>query len=182
MSELNKARTTAVWQRGPVEGFPAEMQPAVHALLDVIEEVSLEVADLTHEQLWARPGGAGSIGFHMLHVAGSTDRLITYAFDMTLNDEQRAYLKSEAVDLDASVTPAALAGRMSESMQKSIDRLHQLKPENYQDVRYIGRARIPSTAWGLVFHAAEHASRHAGQIVTTSRIVRGLTENKLVNG
>jgi uncharacterized damage-inducible protein DinB len=29
---------------------------------------------------------------------------------------------------------------------------------------------------GLLFHAAEHASRHTGQIVTTARLVRALTE------
>jgi uncharacterized damage-inducible protein DinB len=37
-----------------------------------------------------------------------------------------------------------------------------------------GRARLPSTVLGLLFHAAEHASRHTGQIVTTSKLVRGL--------
>ena len=26
---------------------------------------------------------------------------------------------------------------------------------------------------GLIFHAAEHAQRHTGQVVTLSRIVRG---------
>jgi len=26
---------------------------------------------------------------------------------------------------------------------------------------------------GLLFHAAEHAQRHAGQVTTTARIVRG---------
>jgi uncharacterized damage-inducible protein DinB len=27
---------------------------------------------------------------------------------------------------------------------------------------------------GLLFHAAEHASRHTGQVVTTTKIVRAL--------
>jgi hypothetical protein len=27
---------------------------------------------------------------------------------------------------------------------------------------------------GLLFHAAEHAERHAGQLVTTVKIIRGL--------
>jgi uncharacterized damage-inducible protein DinB len=39
--------------------------------------------------------------------------------------------------------------------------------------REVGRARLPSTLVGLLFHAAEHASRHSGQIVTTSKLVRG---------
>ena len=178
MSELNKARTTAVWQRGPVAGFPAEMQPAVHAFLDVIEECALEVSDLTHEQLWARPGGVASVGFHLMHVAGSTDRLISYAFGEALNDTQREYLKTEAVVQDASVTPAMLAARSGQFMRETMDRLRDLDPATYQEIRYVGRARIESTVWGLVFHAAEHAARHAGQLVTTSRVLRGMAADR----
>ena len=39
--------------------------------------------------------------------------------------------------------------------------------------RPVGRKQLPSTALGLIFHAAEHSSRHAGQIVTLNRVVRG---------
>jgi hypothetical protein len=35
----------------------------------------------------------------------------------------------------------------------------------------VGRGRLPSTVIGLLFHAAEHTQRHAGQVVTTARIV-----------
>jgi hypothetical protein len=38
--------------------------------------------------------------------------------------------------------------------------------------RGVGRAQLPSTVLGLLFHGGEHAARHAGQIVTTARIVR----------
>ncbi len=31
----------------------------------------------------------------------------------------------------------------------------------------------PSTTLGLIFHAAEHSARHAGQIVTLASVVRG---------
>ena len=44
------------------------------------------------------------------------------------------------------------------------------------DARAVGRAQLPSTVFGLLFHAAEHASRHTGQIVTTARLVRAITE------
>jgi hypothetical protein len=81
-----------VWLRGPVEGYAAELQPVVHALLQVREEVERHAADLTPEQLWARPGDAGSIGFHLRHIAGATDRLLTYARDEALTSEQLAFL------------------------------------------------------------------------------------------
>jgi uncharacterized damage-inducible protein DinB len=34
---------------------------------------------------------------------------------------------------------------------------------------------VPSNVRGLLFHAAEHATRHVGQIITTIKIVRGLS-------
>ena len=37
--------------------------------------------------------------------------------------------------------------------------------------REVGRQRLPSTTAGLIFHAAEHASRHAGQVVTLGAVV-----------
>jgi hypothetical protein len=38
--------------------------------------------------------------------------------------------------------------------------------------RDVGRKRLPSTTLGLIFHAAEHSARHAGQIVTLASVVR----------
>jgi len=37
----------------------------------------------------------------------------------------------------------------------------------------VGRQRLPSTVLGLLYHAAEHATRHAGQAATTTTILRG---------
>ena len=37
--------------------------------------------------------------------------------------------------------------------------------------REVGRARLPSTVLGLLFHGAEHTQRHVGQIITTAKIV-----------
>jgi uncharacterized damage-inducible protein DinB len=32
---------------------------------------------------------------------------------------------------------------------------------------------LPSTVLGLLVHAAEHTSRHVGQLITTMKVVRG---------
>lgn len=162
-----------VWLRGPVEGYPAELQPVVHALLQVREEVARNAADLTPEQLWARPGNAGSIGFHLRHIAGATDRLLTYARDEALTAAQLAWLKAEGVPGD----PAATAAELVEIAQQGIDRalvqVRDTEPRTLLDARGVGRARLPTTVIGLVFHAAEHASRHAGQIATMRNVVKG---------
>ncbi|MBC8086115.1 MAG: DinB family protein [Phycisphaerae bacterium] len=168
------SRATAVWQRGPTPGYVPEMQPAVHALLDVIEEVALEATHLTHAQLWARPSGVASVGFHLVHLAGSTDRLFTYALGHALSDTQREFLRNEPNVLDESITAATLVARTAASIRESLAQLVLITPASYQEVRYVGRARLESTVWGLLFHAAEHASRHAGQLVTTSRIVQSV--------
>jgi len=41
------------------------------------------------------------------------------------------------------------------------------------DERKVGRAGLPSTVLGLLFHAAEHSTRHVGQAITTAKILAG---------
>jgi len=38
--------------------------------------------------------------------------------------------------------------------------------------RGVGRAQLPSTVVGLLVHAAEHTTRHVGQLLVTARVVR----------
>ena len=169
---------TEVWQRGPVAGFAAELQPVVHALMQVIEEIEREASGLTQEQLWARPHGVASVGFHLVHLAGSTDRLLTYARDQRLSPTQREALELEqqlqqiTPIMDASAPDLVL--RIQTELQSLIDTLRVFPLDTLQHQRFIGRARLETTSWGLLFHAAEHASRHAGQLTTTSRIVRAM--------
>lgn len=169
---------TEVWQRGPVPGFAAELQPVVHALMQVIEEIERHASTLTHEQLWARPHGVASVGFHLVHIAGSTDRLFTYA-----RDERLSAVQKEALELEQqlqAVTPiidasaADLVIRIQTELQRLIDTLREVPLDTLQAPRFIGRARLETTVWGLLFHAAEHASRHAGQLTTTATITRGM--------
>ena len=167
-----------VWQRGPVAGFAAELQPVVHALLQVVEEIERHAGALTHEQLCARPHGVASVGFHLVHLAGSTDRLLTYA-----RGERLTAVQKEALELELQlqeVTPIIdasapdLVVRIQTELQRLIDTLREVPLDEVQAPRFIGRARLETTVWGLLFHAAEHASRHAGQLTTTARIVRGM--------
>ena len=68
-----------VWLRGPIDGFDPSVMPAVHALLQVREDLRHLVATVPAAHVWARPGGAASIGFHLRHTGGALDRLLTYA-------------------------------------------------------------------------------------------------------
>ena len=73
------ANNTEWWQRGPVEGIPALLQPVAHILLQVRESVFELVQGLTELEWNARPAGIASVAFHVRHIAGVIDRLFTYA-------------------------------------------------------------------------------------------------------
>ena len=67
------------WLRGPVDSFEPLLMPAVHALMQAREEVEGLVASVPAEHVWRRPSGAASIGFHVRHLGGALERLLTYA-------------------------------------------------------------------------------------------------------
>jgi hypothetical protein len=140
-----------------------------------LESAENAVRDLTIEELWSRPGGAASIGFHLSHLSGSTDRLLTYARGASLSPEQLSVLRAEP-DLE-SVRPTgeSLLAAWQSMVQRALAQIAATPESDLLYAREVGRARLPSTVIGLIFHAAEHAQRHAGQLVTTAKIVRGLS-------
>jgi uncharacterized damage-inducible protein DinB len=160
-----------VWLRGPLPDVSPELMPVVHSLLQVREELEALAPLLSAEQLWARPGGVASIGFHVTHLAGSLDRLLTYARGEGLNDRQRAALEDEDNPATIRESPAVLFRLAQEAIDGAIEQVRATPVEALGESRRVGRAALPSTVRGLLFHAAEHAQRHAGQIVTTAKIV-----------
>jgi len=56
--------------------------------------------------------------------------------------------------------------------RRVLEVLRRTDPATLLDPREVGRARLPSTKLGLLFHIAEHTARHVGQIVTTAKLVR----------
>ena len=68
-----------VWLRGPLPGYTPVLIPVAQALLQAREDVERVAAPATTEELWRRPGDAATAGYHLQHLAGSLDRLLTYA-------------------------------------------------------------------------------------------------------
>ena len=161
-----------VWLRGPVPGVAAPLQPVVHALLQVREELERTLAGLTDAQLHARPGGAASVAYHVRHLLGSLDRLVTYAEGASLSAAQLQALAAEQAEGDADAD--TLLSQLRDGVEQAIARVRATPVERLAEERRVGRAGLPSTVLGLLFHAAEHGTRHAGQAVTTAKIVRGL--------
>ena len=161
-----------VWLRGvPAPDVPALLQPVAHSLLQCREELTAALAGLTPDQLWQRPNGAASIGFHARHAAGSLDRLLTYARGELLSPAQMAALAVEETPDLASDAAATLAAGFDAAVERALAQLRETSESTLLEPRGVGRARLPSTVLGLLFHAAEHTQRHVGQLVTTGKVI-----------
>ena len=100
---MKKLAHLEYWLRGPVSGIPALLQPAAHALLQAREEVNLLMDGFAPEKLWARPAGVAAVGFHLRHLTGVLDRLLTYARGEALDPGQLNYLAGEEAPGEDSV-------------------------------------------------------------------------------
>jgi uncharacterized damage-inducible protein DinB len=162
---------TEWWQRGPVDGVPALLQPVAHILLQVRESVLELVPDLTEAQWNARPAGVASAAFHIRHIAGVIDRLFTYARGDALSPEQFAALRAEGEPLASADVPRVLDA-LGARVDTALAQLRSTDVATLGDFRAVGRAKLPSTVVGCLVHGAEHAMRHVGQLSVTTRIVR----------
>lgn len=158
------------WLRGPVDGFAPMLMPVVHSLIQAREDIEALLPIVAAEDVWAMPGGAASVGFHVRHLGGALDRLFTYARGQQLDDVQKAFARSEG---EAGASLADVVAETSRTIDRALAQLRATPADSLLDPREVGRARLPSTTLGLLFHAAEHSTRHAGQAISTARILAG---------
>lgn len=169
---MKQTDTREVWQRGPVEGVPALLQPVAHALLQALEETEKYTENFSVNLLWERPAHVASVGFHLLHLRGALDRLFTYARGEALTAEQLKALSAEQ-QIPAELHQVSdLMDAFRQQVQKAIDQLKSTDKSILLQARTIGRKQIPTTVLGLLFHAAEHTQRHVGQLLVTARILQ----------
>lgn len=145
-----------------------------HAFIAAREDIDRAIEGMDPEDLWARPGGVASIGFHLVHLAFSTDRLLTYARGEALSKDQRDNLARERKADETRPSVEGLVTAFRETIARSLEQLAATAESTLTEPRAVGRAQAASTILGLLFHASEHAARHAGQIVTTAKLVRGI--------
>jgi uncharacterized damage-inducible protein DinB len=147
--------------------------PAAHALAQTREDIERTAAGLDADDLWAQPGGAASVGFHLRHVAGSIDRLLTYARGESLSNVQHAALAREEAPGEPGETAMALVQQAVAAIDRALSVIRATPVSALHESRAVGRAALPTTVLGLLFHIAEHTQRHTGQIVTTAKIIQG---------
>jgi hypothetical protein len=165
-------KNTEVWLRGPIENIPSLLQPVAHALLQAKDEVNELMKDFPDRSLWIKPAGAASAGFHLQHLSGVLDRLFTYANGNALSNQQFTALKAEGDPGQTNATTLELVQDFNEQVDKALKELQQINEQTLTESRVVGRAQLPSTVMGLLFHAAEHTMRHLGQLIVTVRVVK----------
>lgn len=168
---MEEALTREPWLRELNLGVhPALAQP-LFALQQVSEDVSKHTSGLSDVQVWASPLGLTPLGFHLRHLAGSTDRLTTYLAGGALSESQLAELAREK---SPGPSREELLAALEVAVQRADDVIRNLDPDEFASPRYIGRKRIPTTAIGLAIHIAEHSQRHTGQIISACHLLRAI--------
>lgn len=164
--------TRESWQEGEIEGVSKFLQPAAHALVQAARDLEAATKPLTWQAVWIKPNHtASSIGFHLQHIAGSIDRLLTYARGESLNAEQFDFLANETKISEQFSNTAELSAAATQAIAVALATIRQTPDDWLFETRFVGREQLPTTVFGLLFHIAEHTMRHTGQIVTTAKIV-----------
>ena len=157
------------WLRGTLSDVPAVPRAVLHALELAAEDAERWCGKLSDEQLNQRPANLAPVAFHIRHLARSLDRLLTYAEEASLNDNQMEALKSE---MDPGATRHELFAELSAALAASATRIRDLAHSDMEAPRTVGQKGLPSTLGGLLVHTADHTQRHAGQAITTAKIVQ----------
>jgi DinB superfamily len=158
------------WLRGTLTEMDPLRRGVVHALWMASEDVARWCVGLSDVDMEARPFGLPTVAFQMRHMVRSLDRLLTYAEGRQLSEGQMAALASE---MAAAESREALFAEFEGGMRFAEDRVMAFLPGSYAEVRGVGRKMLPTTVGGLLVHCAEHTQRHAGQMVTTAKVVMG---------
>jgi uncharacterized damage-inducible protein DinB len=163
-----ESRQTEPWLRGTLTDVPAVIRAVLHALELAREDAERWCGDFTGVEVNARPAGLPSIAFQLRHIRGSVDRLLTYAENRELSQEQLAELAREA----EGAMPHVLLREFGKSMERAGQRIRDLIGSDIEAERFVGRRRLPTTLGGLLVHVADHTQRHVGQMVTTVKLVK----------
>lgn len=159
------------WLRGTHSELPAVLRAVLHAFELAQEDVQKWTADLSDAELHATPAGVTPISFHLRHIPGALDRLLSYAEGHQLSAEQLAALKAEQ-------EPGGLRDELFAAFDNGIAaaarRVRAFSGSDLEQTRAIGRKQLPTTVGGILVHLADHTQRHTGQIVTTAKLLKAI--------
>lgn len=156
------------WLRGSLTDFPVLTRAVLHALELAREDIERWCADLSDDELNARPAGIAPVAFHLRHIVRSADRLLTYAEGRQLSPEQISAMKME---LDPGANKDSLFAEFRTGIKEVSARVRAFSPAQFDEPRTVGKLQLPTTIGSLLIHVADHTQRHVGQAITTAKIV-----------
>jgi uncharacterized damage-inducible protein DinB len=159
------------WLRGTHADVPAAARAVLHALDLALDDLKKWTNGLTDEEVHSEPLGLTSIAFHLRHIAGATDRILTYAEGNQLAPEQLAALKAEQ---GGEASLAELLAEVERSFADASERIAVLATANLDTPRAVGRKQLPTSIGGAMIHIADHTQRHVGQVVTTAKLLKAI--------
>jgi len=159
------------WLRGPLENVEPLIAPVLYSFIQAREDLALHTDGLNSAQIWATPYGFGSVGFHIRHIGGSTDRLMTYLTGRQLSESQLATLRAET---EPGASREELLAELDLHFENAEAVVRALDPATLAQSRGVGRKLLPTTVIGLLTHIAEHTQRHAGQAISAAKLSRVL--------
>lgn len=163
------------WLRATHTGLHPVIAAVLYSFEQALEDISKHTEGLSAEQTWARPYGLTSVGFHIRHIAGSVDRLLTYTKGQLLDELQMRTLQQE---VDPEGDPDSLLAELRVVLERAGEAVQGIAPSALPEARKVGRKGLPTTVAGLLVHIAEHTQRHVGQAVVTAKLARALATGK----
>ena len=157
------------WLRGTHTDVPAIQRAVLHALELAREDLHRWCATLYPEQLNRVHGNIPSVAFQLRHIAGSIDRLLTYAEGRELEPFQLDALRAESSPIPDIVTALS---ELDRALERAAERIRALSPAELEQPRSVGKKRLPTTLGGLLVHVADHTQRHVGQAITTAKLAQ----------
>ncbi len=138
---MEKPKLPEPWLRGTLTDVPPVQRAILHALELAKEDLERWCADLSDDQLNARPAEIAPVAFHIRHI------------------------------MDPGATRDQVFAEFNRALQDAVARVQAFSPDDFSHPRSIGRQQLPTTLGGLLVHVADHTQRHVGQAITTAKIV-----------
>ena len=177
------SREPEPWLRGTLTEVEPVRRAVLHALELAEEDAARWAESLSDAEMFARPAGLPSVAFQLRHIVRSLDRLLTYAESGFLSSLElrgnelrglsEAQMTALRTEMDEGFAAEVLL-EFREGLQSAMGRVRAFAPEQFAEVRGVGRKQLPTIVVGLLIHCAEHTQRHVGQMVTTVLVARGL--------
>ena len=171
MSTTASVPYTEPWLRGTHGEVPAVPRAVLHALELAGDDANRWTEGLSNAEIHAQPFGLMSVAAQLRHIAGSVDRLLTYAEGGQLSERQLSAMKAEQ---SGAETREQLLARLQISLDQAAGRVRALAAADLNTERRVGRKNLSSTVGGALIHVADHTQRHVGQLVTTAKLVKAM--------